>query len=70
VVRRLSDGLETPLASTGDGDVNPAFAPDGLFVGFQSKSPTGLQPLLYAAKADGTGSPVLLQSGTELAWSF
>ena len=70
VVRRLSDGTETPLASTGEGDVKPAFAPDGLFVGFESKSAGGLQPLLYAAKADGSGAPVLLQSGSELAWSF
>jgi TolB protein len=70
VVRRLSDGTETPLAMTGEGDVNPAFAPDGLFVGFESKSAGGLQPLLYAAKVDGSGAPVLLQSGSELAWSF
>jgi Tol biopolymer transport system component len=70
VVRRLSDGTETRLATTGDGDVKPAFSPDGLFVGFESKSPTGLQPLLYAAKVDGTGTPVFLQSGSELAWSF
>jgi TolB protein len=70
VVRRLSDGTETLLAATGNDDTNPVFSPDGLWVGFESKSPGGQQPLLYAARADGTGTPLLLQSGADLAWSF
>jgi len=70
VVRRLSDGSETLLAATGSDDTNPVFSPDGVWVGFESKSPGGQQPLVYAARADGTGTPLLLQSGADLAWSF
>lgn len=62
-VRDLLTGADTPLASTGGGDVKPAFSFDGSLVAFESGG------LIYAAPADGTGSAQLLQSGTDVSWA-
>lgn len=63
VVRELSSGAETTLASTGGRDEMPAFSFDGSVVAFESDD------LIYASAADGTGFPTLLQSGREVSWA-
>ncbi len=69
VVRDLATGAETPVASTGFGDFNPTFAPDDTFVAFDAKGPSDSSPKIYAAKTDGTGGTLLLQSGHQASWS-
>jgi Tol biopolymer transport system component len=69
VVRDLATGVETTLASTGRGDNNPAFSPEGTLVAFDAKGQGEAQAKVYAASADGTGTVALLQTGAQAAWS-
>ncbi len=66
VVRTLATGQEQPLATTGFGDQKPAFSPDGSSVAFEATNDQ--QPKIYAAPADGTGTTMLLQVGSDVAW--
>jgi Tol biopolymer transport system component len=63
VVVDVRTGARTPLGALDMSTSQPAFSPDGKFVGFVSSS------LVYALPSDGSNeSPVLLQSGTNFAW--
>lgn len=62
VVRDLASNVETPLPTSGSGDLKPAFSPDGVFVAFEGGGK------LYAARADGTGTIEVMQSGTDVSW--
>jgi Tol biopolymer transport system component len=67
-VRDIASGAETSIATTGNGDANPAFSPDGRFVAFDAKGASEATPKIYAAHADGTPGVVLLQTGNSVSW--
>ncbi len=68
VLRDLNSGTETPLAQTDSDDLNPAFAPDGTLVAFDTKGQNASSPQIYDVKADGSAGTMLLQSGQEVSW--
>jgi Tol biopolymer transport system component len=65
-VRNLQTGDEVSVATSGNGDRNPCFSYEGSLVGYEAGSP----PILYQAKADGTGDVEPLQGArsTHCSW--
>ena len=56
---------EIVVAAANGPCVRPAFSPQGDLVAYDTD---GASPQIYAAAADGTGGPTLLQPGSQVTW--